>query len=209
LRTIKQRRYQKQKHDVPPDFFLFAGPNGAGKSTLYKSLSAAGYLPKEVEFVNADLYEAASLTHIKDAQTRSHAAREWADTRRSQLIAEKRSFASETVFSPPSKLTLIEEARDAGFFVTLFIVAVDDPKTLLQRVRTRVTEGGHDVPPKRVLERYPRTLENLRSAVKRASLAVLYDAAATHRRVAVLEDGAIIQWVDPLPNWAKTVLDLV
>jgi predicted ABC-type ATPase len=193
---------------VPPDFFLFAGPNGAGKSTLFKSLSASGYISKEVEFVNADLYEAASLTHITDAQTSSHAAREWADNRRAQLIGEKRSFASETVFSHPSKLTLIEEAREAGFFVTLFIVAVDDPKTLLQRVRTRVSEGGHNVPAARVLQRYPRTLANLRSAVKCASLAVLYDAAGTHRRVAVLENGAIIRQVDPLPTWAKTVLDI-
>ncbi len=158
--------------------------------------------------MNADLYEAAALSRIKDLQARSHAAREWADTRRAQLIEAKRSFASETVFSHPSKLKLIDDALNAGFFVTLFIVAVDDPRTLLERVRTRVTEGGHNVPVARVLERYPRTLANLRQEVKRASLAVLYDASSTHHRVAVLEDGAIIQQLNPLPNWAKSVLDI-
>ena len=70
-----------------PVFFLLAGPNGAGKSTLYRAAIDSGLLPPEAEFVNADLYEAQALQHVTSAQARSLLARQWADTRREQLLA--------------------------------------------------------------------------------------------------------------------------
>jgi predicted ABC-type ATPase len=42
-------------------FYLLAGPNGTGKSSLYRAAVADGLIPVDAEFVNADLYEAASL----------------------------------------------------------------------------------------------------------------------------------------------------
>ncbi|MFM7331597.1 MAG: zeta toxin family protein, partial [Brachymonas sp.] len=129
---------------MKPVFYLLAGPNGAGKSTLYKALFAAGQIPKEAEFVNADLHEAVHLQHIADAQQRSEAARQWADQRRDELLATGKSFVSETVFSHESKLVLIEEAQKKGFFVLLLVVCMDDPKRLLKRVSQRVSDGGFD-----------------------------------------------------------------
>ena len=169
-----------------PVFFLLAGPNGAGKSTLFKALVARGTIAPTLEFINADLHEAAHLQHITDPVARSEAARQWADTRRSACLREGRSFASETVFSHASKLDLIDEAHAAGFFVNLLVVCMDDPRRLLPRVRQRVAEGGHDVPVQRILDRYPRTLANLTTAVRRADVAFLYDSQdvepGTHRR---------------------------
>ncbi len=80
-----------------PVFYLLAGPNGAGKSTLYKALKAAGKLPAEAEFVNADLYEAAHLQHIQDPVSRSEAARQWADARRVHLLAQAVRLADAAV----------------------------------------------------------------------------------------------------------------
>lgn len=37
-------------------------------------------LPAQVEFVNADLFEAAHLQRLADPQLRSQEARQWADT---------------------------------------------------------------------------------------------------------------------------------
>ncbi len=195
-----------------PVFFLLAGPNGAGKSTLFKALVAQGTIDASLEFVNADLHEAAHLQHIADRQARSEAARQWADARRAACLREGRAFASETVFSHPSKLALIDEARAAGFFVTLLVVCMDDPQRLLQRVLQRVAEGGHDVPARRILARYPRTLAHLETAVRRADLAFLYDSEdiepGTHRLVAYCR-GAQTQLQVPVPpRWARQVLGL-
>ena len=195
---------------MKPVFYLLAGPNGAGKSTLYKALLAAGKIPKEAEFVNTDLHEATHLQHISDAQQRSETARHWADQRRSELLATGRSFVSETVFSHESKLALIAQAQEKGFFVLLLVVCMDDPQRLLGRVSQRIREGGHDVPADRILARYPRTLANLKQAVRLADAALLHDSGTvqpgTHRLIAACEGQRTQVLHQPLPAWARQVL---
>lgn len=193
-----------------PVFYLLAGPNGAGKSTLYRALVLAGTIPATAEFVNADLHEAAHLQHITDPEQRSEHARQWADARRAALLRAGRSFVSETVFSHESKLALIKGAQSAGFFVMLLVVALDQPERLLERVAQRVLEGGHPVPPERILARYPRTLAHLTQAVRLADVAILYDSAdvspGTHTAVATCKGDWTQELVQPMPEWARQVL---
>jgi predicted ABC-type ATPase len=197
---------------LKPVFYLLAGPNGAGKSTLYRSAVTSGLLPTGAEFVNADLHEAAALQHITDPQARSAQARTWADARRAACLAQGLSFVSETVFSHPSKLALMQEARAAGFAVVLLVVCVNDPRQLLGRVAQRVAEGGHDVPPERILARYPRTLQHLQQAMPLADLALLYDTSGVGRNgisgpklVARWRQGVWHWQVSRPPAWAKKV----
>jgi predicted ABC-type ATPase len=195
---------------VPPYFHLLAGPNGAGKSTLYKALLAQGVIDAACEFVNADEYERDHLQHMPDAQSRSEAARAWADARRATLLTQGASFASETVFSHESKLQLIAQAQQMGFVVALYVVALDEPQRLLARVTQRVREGGHTVPPDKILSRYPRTLANLAQAVLLADAAYLYDACEVedggHQLAAICAGGRVVQRFGHAPPWVQTVL---
>lgn len=194
----------------PPIFHLLAGPNGAGKSTLYRALVASGTIASTLEFVNADLYERDHLQHIADPQQRSEAAREWAERQRAELLDAKIGFVSETVFSHESKLGLISHAQALGFQVALYVVSVDDPKRLLARVSQRVAEGGHPVPPDRILQRYPRTMANLRTAVRLADLAFVFDAVeaeqGSHRLVALCEREQTTLMADKPPRWVTAML---
>lgn len=166
-----------------------------------------GILGPPLEFVNADLCEQAHLQHIADPEARSEAARQWADARLATLLRERTDFASETVFSHPSKLALIDDAQRCGYTVALYIVALDNPSRLLSRVAQRVREGGHAVPPERILTRYPRTMSNLAQAVRKANVSYLYDAAEASdggpRLVAVCAPGGITPVAQPLPAWAQ------
>ena len=193
-----------------PIFYLLAGPNGAGKSTLYKALKAAEKIALGADFVNADLHESAHLQHISDPLKRSEAARDWADARRAQLLSEGKSFVSETVFSHESKLNLIKDAQNSGFFVLLLVVALDQPERLLVRVSQRVREGGHSVPADRILARYPRTLALLSQAVRMADAALLHDSfditPGSHKLVATCEKENTRILHQPLPQWAQQVL---
>jgi predicted ABC-type ATPase len=195
---------------TPPVFYLLAGPNGAGKSTLYRAAVAEGLIPTELEFVNADLFEAGHLSQVVDPKVRSEQARLWADQRRSTLLGAGRSFVSETVFSHPSKLQLLADAQAAGFRTVLLVVCVDDAQQLVRRVAQRVREGGHAVPPDRILARYPRTLEHLKGAVRLADLALLYDTSGTAlqppRLVARCRRGLPPVVPGQLPTWAAGVL---
>lgn len=113
------------------------------------------------------------------------------------------------MFSHESKLALIQEAQAKGFFVMLLVV-VDQPERLLARVAQRVTEGGHAVPPERILARYPRTLAHLTQAVRLADAAILYDSAdvtpGTHTAVATCKGDWTQELVQPMPEWARRVL---
>lgn len=195
---------------IKPVFHLLAGPNGAGKSTLYRALVASSSISSQLEFVNADLYEQSHLRHITDAQKRSEAAREWADSRREALLNAKVGFVSETVFSHESKLALITQAQALGFDVVLYVVALGDPQRLLARVKQRVREGGHDVPAQRILDRYPRTMANLKKAVRLADLAFVYDAAevenGAHLLVAMCERELTTALKTDLSAWVNLML---
>ena len=210
ITPLSSSRPSNKSKSAKPVFYLLAGPNGAGKSTLYKALVLNGTIPASAEFVNADLHEAAQLQHVADPLARSEQARHWADARRAELLKAGQSFVSETVFSHESKLALIEEAQKLGFFVMLMVVCLDDPQRLLARVAGRVTEGGHAVPPERILARYPRTLANLAVAVRLADVAILYDSEVvspgTHSVVAICRRDWTEERVSPLPGWARTVL---
>ncbi|WP_066265192.1 AAA family ATPase [Hydrogenophaga palleronii] len=197
-----------------PVFYLLAGPNGAGKSTLYRSALAEGLIPPEALFVNADLHEAAHLQHIRQPLKRSQMARQWADGQRVACLAAGESFASETVFSHPSKIELLAAARAAGFAVVLLVVCVEEPRQLLARVQQREQEGGHSVPADRILARYPRTLANLAQAIPLADLALLYDTSGPRNRVvqaprlvARCRAGRVM-WRNPVrwPAWAGQLL---
>ncbi len=193
-----------------PVLHLIAGPNGAGKSTLYRYLVQPRY--PVLPFVNADLYERDHLAHMADPLARSQAARAWADATRERLLAEGGSFVSETVFSHPSKLDLLRDARVRGFEVALYVVCLDEPRRLLTRVKQRVQEGGHDVPERKILERYPRTVAHLREAVRLADLALLFDAQEVEAGgpflvASVVGGQAQLQGLRQ-PRWAREVLGL-
>ena len=135
------------------------------------------------------------------------------DARREQLLRAGQSFVSETVFSHPSKIELLRAARAAGFQVVLLVVCVDDPKPLPERLAQRVEQGGHAVPPDRILARYPRTLQHLTEAVPLADLCLLFDTTARRgqdivppRLVARLRRGVPTFTQDPMPRWALGML---
>ena len=191
-----------------PVLHLIAGPNGAGKSTLYRYLIQPRY--PQLPFINADLHEREQLGHVRHAVRRSEAARAWADAQREALLRAGQSFVSETVFSHPSKLQLIADAHSLGFEVVLYLVCLDEPRRLLERVRQRMHEGGHSVPANKILARYPRTLENLRQAVRAVELAMLFDATDTDAGGPHLVASVVAGRVQPhgpwLPAWARKVL---
>jgi predicted ABC-type ATPase len=157
-----------------PVMHLIAGPHGAGKSTLYQYLLAPRH--PNLPFIDAQTHAAEHLRHILDPATRERAARAWVDDERQALLQRGLSFVTESAFSHPSHVALVAQARTLGFEVVLYALALDEPRRLLQRVSQRVREGGHAVTSHKVLDRYPRCLDNLRQAVFIADLAFLMDA---------------------------------
>ena len=173
-----------------PLLHLVAGPNGAGKSTFYARHIAPSF---NSPWINAD--DIAQVMFGAEASARSLEAAALAATTRTALITQRASFATETVFSHPSKLALIEEARDAGYYVALHVILLATPELSAARVDYRIQHQGHRVPVERIAPRFHRNLPLLRHAVTRAHVADVYDnsdALAPFRLMLRFEGGRAI-----------------
>lgn len=182
-----------------PILVAVAGPNGAGKSTFY----AAHLQSYGLRFVNAD--ELANQLELSP-----YKAAEAADRIRAELLAQRESFAFETVFSDPvgAKIEFLMEAERAGYTVVLFFIGIATPEVSEERVAIRVAQGGHDVPSEKIVSRYARTMQNLRRALAELSNVRVYDnsdLSVPYRLVAVMEDRALTL-NPPTPSWLKKLL---
>lgn len=156
-----------------PVLHLIVGPNGAGRSTLYDKLIGP---TTQLDFVNAD--EIARARWPGEEMERSYDAAILAARERISRIAERRSFAAETVFSHESKLELIDHARAHGYLVVLHVVII--PEALaVARVADRVRVGGHGVPEDKIRSRYHRVWPLIADAVGRVDEAHVYDNSTT------------------------------
>ncbi len=61
------------------------------------------------------------------------------------------------MFSHPSKLDLITEAKGLGYRVMTFHISVAHADLSVARVTERVKEGGHPVPEEKIRNRYDRS----------------------------------------------------
>lgn len=181
---------------------LVAGPNGAGRTTLVRHVIApVAHLP----FVNADELAArhwpgAELEHGHDASELARRARE-------QLLDHRRSFITATVFSHPSKLDLVRDARSNGYRVTLHVVVIPE-ELAVARVRERVRNSGHDVPEEKVRARFHRLWPLVAEAISIADESYVYDNSSArnpHRLIAAFLAGRVsggATW----PRWSPTDL---
>jgi predicted ABC-type ATPase len=136
---------------------IIAGPHGAGKTTF-----ARNFLPKEAQtyqFINADLI-AAGLSPFNPGLAAFKAGR----IMLSEIDAVSLSghnFAFETTLSGVHYLTQIKRWQNLGYTVKLWFIKLSTPELAIERVKSRVKQGGHDIPHETILRRFTSGLKNL------------------------------------------------
>ena len=186
--------------DQRPVVVALAGPNGAGKTTFYY----AHLQPAGLRFVNADAL--AQELHIEP-----YAAARVAGAVRKELVKQRESFVFETVFSDPvgEKLAFLKSAAQAGYNTILCFIGTAGPQVSQQRVAMRVSQGGHDVPPEKVVQRFPRILANLKAALQELPHVWIFDnndLRTPYRLVAIFESGRLVRFERPVPRWLTPLL---
>src|SRR5471030_298863 len=152
---------------------VVAGPNGSGKSTVTEALRNDSKFPPF--YINADDISRDELSYIPDVHDRNILAAQLAETRRKQALSNHETFAFETVMSTPGKIALFEEALYQGYTVDLIFITTKNYNINVVRVENRVAQGGHDVDPLKIKERYDRTMKLLPSAAEKCSSLEVYD----------------------------------
>lgn len=139
--------------DHQPQWIIIAGPNGSGKSTTANLL-----LPPSMTFVNADMI----------AQSISGVATTTADLRAGRLLvnlldeleSDRLDFAVETTLATQKLIPRLQRLQGDGYETHLIFMWLESPELAVERVRSRVRMGGHDVPEDTVRRRYARGLRH-------------------------------------------------
>ncbi len=140
-----------------PNIYLIAGCNGAGKTTASYTM-----LPNMLdckEFVNADNI-ASGLSPFQPESVSFEAGKMLLE-RIDKLIEMNIDFAIETTLSGRNYFVKTRRWQKRGYKIILVFFWLRSPLLALERIKSRVSMGGHSVPDKIVLERYHKGLKNL------------------------------------------------
>lgn len=185
--------------------WLLTGGNGAGKTTFYQR-----YLqPLDMPFVNAD--NIAKELFPESPEMYSYEAALIAQELRYDLLQKGQSFCFETVFSHPTKIDFLANAKALGYQIILVIIHLDSPQLNKARVAQRVALGGHDVPEDKVESRIPRVLQNVKAAIPLCNYVRVLDNSRfddPYSPVLTIKNNLISPQKDPLPDWAKFIVGM-
>jgi predicted ABC-type ATPase len=137
--------------------FIIAGCNGAGKTTA--SFNILPDLLNCREFVNADEI-ARGLSPFQPESVSIEAGRLMLK-RINELIKTRQDFSFETTLATKTFVHTIEQAHTNGYHVTLIFFWLDSTKLAKDRVRKRVSEGGHNIVEDVIERRYRAGIKNL------------------------------------------------
>ncbi len=137
--------------------YIIAGCNGAGKTTA--SFTILPEILNCKEFVNADEI-AKGLSPFQPEKVSFEAGRIMLN-RINELLLGNENFAFETTLATKSYKNKIIEAKEKGFQVTLLFFWLQNVKLAKERVKIRVSEGGHNIQPEVIERRYSRGIKNL------------------------------------------------
>jgi predicted ABC-type ATPase len=136
--------------------YIIAGPNGAGKTTA--SFTVLPEILNCKEFVNADEI-ARGISPFNPEKVSIQAGRLMLD-RINKLIDNEVTFAFETTLASKYFVEFIKYAKEKNYEVVLLFLMLNSAKLAIQRVETRVKEGGHDIPIDVIERRYNNGMRN-------------------------------------------------
>ena len=199
-----------------PTIAVLAGVNGAGKSSV-----AGGFLLKSGEvFFNPDTVAQQIRTLHPDIPLSMANAHAWqiGKSLLEQAITRGRDYHFETTLGGRTIAQLLEQAARAGHRLHVWFCGLASADLHLQRVRSRVAHGGHDIPEQKIRERWKGSRENLIRLLPLIDHLRVYDNSADAdpaegrrpRPVLVLEmqRGKITAPADlsGAPDWAQPIV---
>lgn len=172
------------------------------------------------EFFNPDVAAREFLLEYPEISQQEANARAWEEGRRllEMSIITQKDFAFETTLGGNTITQLLERGAKTGIEIRVWYVGLESVELHIQRVRSRVAQGGHDIPEAKIRERYDRSRWNLLNLLPKLAELKVFDNTAE-------SDPPIGRWPEPkllmhwrrgrivysynlleMPEWAKPIL---
>jgi len=170
------------------------------KHSLIRKARASGY--------SIDLERQEHLIVNPDKVSHSYEASLLVDFIRTGLIVMGRKLSFETVMSHPSKIEILKNSRKCGYKNYLYFLATETPEINIERVRLRVSRGGHPVMEDKIQSRYFASLNLLRSAVSESYRAFIFDNSEKEAKLIleVYEGREFTMRYHEIPKWVDQYL---
>ena len=142
--------------------YIIAGPNGAGKTTF-----ATEFLPIEAEclnFINVDLI-AQGLSPFQPDKMAIEAGRLMIK-HINECVNRGESFAFETTLSGRGYINKIKNWKTKQYEIIICYLKIPSVEFAIERVKLRVTLGGHNVPEQDIIRRFEKSWINFQQIYK-------------------------------------------
>ncbi len=175
-------------------FTVIGGVNGVGKSSLYGALDGVD-----------------DLGIVIDADKLCAAAENVYDGCRQAVriindcMERGESFTQETTLSGRKTLKTILSAREKGYRIRLYYIAVSSAEESLLRIKNRVRKGGHDIPAEDVIKRFESRIDDLLRVLPYCDDAYFFDNENGFVRVAKYCGGKMKLIGGYTPEWLLTL----
>lgn len=183
-------------------YTIFAGVNGAGKTTMYKSIYYDEN--KDEKRINTDEM-VASIGSWRDSNLQMKCAREAVKLIR-EYINNGISFNQETTLTGNSIVKNIRNAKEKSFYIVMNYIGVESPEIAKERVRIRVSKGGHGIPDEDIERRYYESFKNLQRVINICDEINVYDNTEMFKEIINIKNGNILWRTNNIPKWANVIL---
>lgn len=193
--TIIEAVRNHKVSEIPVDFGTYINADDLAKNLLNEDVEFDKYNIETTEeefieistssglissaFTKSDFLKTFSFSNnrikLLDREFNERLAQIIADFLRKKLLMSRKKFSFETVFSHPSKIDIMKQAKDAGYKVYLYFVSTEAPEINKYRVKIRTELGGHSVPEDKIEQRYFRSLDLMYDAAQHAYQAYFFD----------------------------------
>ncbi|WP_010296789.1 zeta toxin family protein [Clostridium senegalense] len=183
-------------------YTIFAGVNGAGKTSMYKCM----YLSenRDEKRINTDeMVE--KIGSWKDNKLQIRCAREAVKLIKTYIL-EGTSFNQETTLSGKSIINNIKKAKNNNFYIVMNYIGVESPEVAKERVKIRVSKGGHGIPDEAIERRYYDSLENLIGLIELCDEINIYDNTYKLNEIMKFQHGKLIWSNKEMPKWSRKIL---
>jgi predicted ABC-type ATPase len=193
----------------PRRMFIVAGPPGGGKSSFFALSGFADHVfnaDDRAAELNAGSYENIPMA------VRAAVNREFEEFVHGNIRAGA-SFALETTLRSTITFEQAKLARENGFRVSMFYVALDTVERHIERVMRRAARGGHSASESTLRRIHASSLGNLPTALisdkSGIEIVQIYDNSRSETQPGLVLEarrGRIVRVADGFPEWLRQAL---